>query len=175
MVGMGRTVGIILIAMSIMLFLATAGLMVAQLAGGDTTVGGAALGVVLTTVFLSLPLAAAGAWFYARGRREAAAFAEVEKEKKILNMVITQGQVSVSDVALELDASLDQVKEWVYDLVGKGLFSGYIHWEDGMLYSRQASQLRAGQKCPNCGGELKLAGKGVITCPYCGADIFLAT
>ncbi len=175
MVGSGRRVGIILIALSIIVFLATAGLMGAQLAGGDTTIGGAALGLVLMTIFVSLPLAAAGAWFFVRGRREAAAFAEVEKEKKILNMVVTQGQVSVAETALELDASRDQVKEWIYDLVGKGLFSGYINWDEGMLYSKQASQMRAGKKCPNCGGELELAGKGVVTCPFCGTDIFLAT
>ncbi len=127
------------------------------------------------TIFVSLPLAAAGAWFFVKGRGEAADFAEVEKEKKILNMVVTQGQVSVAETALELDASRDQVKEWIYDLVGKGLFSGYINWDEGMLYSKQASQMREGKKCPNCGGELALAGKGVVTCPYCGTDIFLAT
>lgn len=175
MVGAGRTVGIILVALGLIIFLAVAGLMGAQLAGGDTTVGGAALGLVLIVVFVCLPLAAAGVWFYTRGRREAAEFAEVEKQKKILNMVVTQGQVSVPEVALELDASRDQVKEWIYDLVGKGLFSGYINWDEGMLYSRQASQMREGKKCPNCGGELQLAGKGVVTCPFCGTDIFLAT
>jgi len=175
MVGSGRTVGIILIALSIIVFLATAGLMGAQLAGGDTTIGGAALGLVLMTIFVSLPLAAAGMWFYVKGRREATEFAEVEKEKKILNMVVTQGQVSVAETALELDASRDQVQEWIYDLVGKGLFSGYINWDEGMLYSKQASQMREGKKCPNCGGELELAGKGVVTCPFCGTDIFLAT
>lgn len=167
--------GIILIALGLIIFLATAGLMGAQLAGRDTTVGGAALGLVLIVVFVCLPLAAAGAWFFARGRHEAVEFAEVEKQKKILNMVVTQGQVSVAETALELDASRDQVKEWIYDLVGKGLFSGYINWNEGMLYSRQASQMREGKKCPNCGGELQLAGKGVVTCPYCGTDIFLAT
>jgi len=175
MVGMGRTVGIILIALSIVVLVVAAVLVGGMYAGGDTTIGGAALGLTLAVVFIVLPLAAAGAWFYTKGRREAAAFAEVEKEKKILNMVITRGQVSVAEAALELDASRDQVKEWIYDLVGKGLFSGYINWDEGMLYSRQASQMRAGKKCPNCGGELELAGKGVITCPYCGTDIFLAT
>jgi len=87
-------------------------------------------------------------------------------------MVQAQGQVKISDVALELDASRDQVKEWVYDLVHKGLFAGYINWDEGTLYSRDAAQLR-GDKCPSCGGELELAGKGVVRCPYCGAEIFL--
>ncbi len=27
--------------------------------------------------------------------------------------------------------------------------------------------------CPNCGGQLELGGKGIIKCPYCGAEIFL--
>ena len=64
------------------------------------------------------------------------------------------------------------VSDWVYDLVHKGLFAGYINWDDGLLISRDAAQLR-GNKCPNCGGEVDLAGKGVIQCPYCGAEIFL--
>jgi len=175
MVGSGRTVGAILLALSLVVFLVTAALMVAQYTGGDTTIGGAVLGIALMTIFVSLPLLAAGVWFFTKGRRETADFAEVEKQKKILNMVVTKGQVSVADAALELNSSRDQVKEWVYDLVGKGLFSGYINWDQGMLYSKQAAQMREGQKCPNCGGQLELAGKGVITCPFCGTDIFLAT
>ena len=175
MVGSGRTVGFILIALGVIVFLATAGLMGAQYLGGDTSIGGAALGVMLMTIFVALPLAAAGVWFFTRGRREVSEFAEVEKQKKLLNVIVTQGQLSVAAMALELDATRDQVKEWIYDLVGKGLFSGYVNWEDGMLYSRQASQMRDAQVCPTCGAQLELAGKGVITCPYCGVDIFLAT
>jgi len=175
MVGSGRTVGIILLALSVIVFLTTASLMAAQYVGGDTSIGGAVLGTALVTIFVALPLLAAGAWFFTKGRREVSDFAEVEKEKKLLNVIVTQGQVSVGEMSLELDASRDQVKEWVYDLVGKGLFSGYVNWEEGMLYSKQASQMREGKVCPTCGAELELAGKGVINCPYCGVDIFLAT
>lgn len=175
MIGSGRTVGIILMVVAVVIFVVTGILMAAQYGGGDTTIGGAALGLVLMTLFVSLPMLAAGAWFFSKGRRETAEFAEVEKEKKILNMVVTRGQLSVSEAALETDASRDQVQEWVYDLVGKGLFSGYVNWDEGMLYSKQAGQMRENQKCPNCGGELELAGKGVIKCPYCGTEIFLAT
>ena len=92
-----------------------------------------------------------------------------------MNIVLTRGQVSISDLVLELGATTDQVKAWIYDLVGKGLFSGYVNWNDGVLYSRQAGEMRASRKCPNCGGEQAFAGKGVITCPYCGSDLFLAT
>jgi DNA-directed RNA polymerase subunit RPC12/RpoP len=35
--------------------------------------------------------------------------------------------------------------------------------------------MKADRKCPNCGGELTLAGKGVIKCPFCGSEVFLAS
>jgi len=123
-------------------------------------------------VVVVLPLVGVGGFVFVKGRQEAAVFAEVEKEKKVLNMVLTQGQVRVAEVALELNASRDQVKEWIYDLVGKGLFTGYINWDEGILYSKQASELGT-NKCPNCGGQLELTGKGVVGCPYCGTEIFL--
>ncbi|HEY89427.1 MAG TPA: hypothetical protein G4N98_06810, partial [Thermoflexia bacterium] len=82
-------------------------------------------------------------------------------------------QVDVASAALELDVSRSDLKEMVYDLVNKGFFAGYINWDEGMLYSQDAAQLKAGSRCPNCSGELELVGKGVVSCPYCGTDIFL--
>jgi len=178
MVGSGRTVGIILIVLSVVVFLVVAALMVAQYVdreNSEATLGGAVLGIVMSTVLVSLPLIAAGFWFFTRGRQEVSDFAEVEKQKMILNVIVTQGQLSIAEVALEVDATRDQVKDWIYDLVGKGLFSGFVNWDEGMLYSRAASQMREAQVCPTCGAQLELAGKGVVTCPYCGVDIFLAT
>jgi uncharacterized protein (DUF983 family) len=29
------------------------------------------------------------------------------------------------------------------------------------------------KRCPNCGAQLELAGKGLIVCPYCGTEVFL--
>ena len=140
-------------------------------AGNYTSLAAPVLGLGLAFILVA-PLTGLGIFMFVRGQREAAAFGQVEQERKLLGMVQTQGQVQISDVALELDASRDQVKKWIYDLVDKGLFGGYINWDDGTLYSQDASQLQ-GNKCPSCGGEVELAGKGVIECPYCGAEIFL--
>jgi len=168
----GKTIGLILIAVGIVIGVVGALVVVGTYVGGQTeTLGGLALGITCAIV-LAVPLIGAGIFLFIKGQREAAEFAEVEKERKLLGMVQAQGQVRISDVALELDASRDRVKGWVYDLVHKGLFAGYVNWDEGTLYSRDAAQLR-GNKCPSCGGELELAGKGVVQCPFCGAEIFL--
>lgn len=169
----GRVIGLILIVAGIGVCLLSTLWVGVSFASpkSNLELTGAVLGVVLAFI-LAAPLIGVGIFMFIRGRREAAQFAEVEKERKLLGMVQAQGEVRISDVALELDASRDKVKDWVYDLVHKGLFAGYINWDDGLLISRDAAQLR-GNKCPNCGGEVELAGKGVIQCPYCGAEIFL--
>jgi len=132
----GKTIGLVLVTVGIVIGVVGALIVIATYLGGQTqTLGGVTLGIACSVV-LAVPI------------------------------------VQISDVALELDTSRDQVKTWVYDLVHKGLFAGYINWDDGTLYSRDAAQLR-GDKCPSCGGELELAGKGVVQCPFCGAEIFL--
>jgi len=165
----GKIIGLILIVVGIVIGLV--GMLVGVTAAESR--GGAALGIACAIV-LAIPLIGVGVFMLIRGQREAVEFAEVEKERKLLGMVQAQGQVKISDVALELKATRDQVKAWVYDLVHKGLFAGYINWDEGTLYSRDAAQLH-GNKCPSCGGELELAGKGTVKCPYCGAEIFLTS
>jgi DNA-directed RNA polymerase subunit RPC12/RpoP len=175
MPGQGRTIGTILLVVAALAFLIAAALLLAQVANEETTVTGAILGILIVSVVLVLPLGGAGVYLMSKGREERAEFAEIAKQKKILNMVLTQGKVTLSEVTLELQTTRDQVDDYVRDLVGKGLFSGAINWQDGVLYSKQASQLKADQKCPNCGGKVELAGKSVIKCPFCGSEIFLSS
>jgi DNA-directed RNA polymerase subunit RPC12/RpoP len=134
--------------------------------------GGMVFAIALVAV-IALPLLGAGVFVLARAGREDVELARVARQRKVLNIVMTQGQVRIADVAIEMNASRNEVKAWLYDLVGKGLFSGYVNWDEGVLYSRQASQLKT-NRCPKCGGEVKLAGKGVVTCPFCGTEIFLS-
>ena len=131
----------------------------AQMASGpELTLGGAALGLALVFFLVSAPCIGVGAYLLVKGRKEAAELAEVEKERKLLNIVLSRGQASISDLVLELGTTSDQVKAWIYDLVGKGLFSGYINWKDGIpvsythldVYKRQrtsrALESRAGDR-----------------------------
>jgi hypothetical protein len=139
--------------------------------------GGAILGGVLV-VAVALPTMAVGGFLLARGSREAAQARKQEaagvKQRQLLDTVKTRGQVPIADLVLELKSTRDEVQGWIHDLVGMGIFSGYVNWDEGILYSIEASQLRDLTRCKHCGGELQLAGKGVVRCAYCGTEYFLS-
>jgi DNA-directed RNA polymerase subunit RPC12/RpoP len=175
MPGQGRIIGIILIAIALIACLLATALLLAQVSSNETTVTGAILGLFIVGIVFVLPLGGGGIYLLTKSQQEKTEYAEIEKQKKLLNMVLAQGKVTFSEVALELNMPRDQVEDMVRDLVGKNLFSGAINWKDGVLYSKQASQMKADRKCPNCAGELTLAGKGVIECPFCGSEVFLAS
>ena len=175
MPGQGRLIGIILIAVALIACLLATALLLTQVSTAETTITGALLGIFIVAIVFVLPLGGGGIYLLTKGQQEKVEHAEITRQKKLLNMVLAQGKVTLSEVALELNAPRDQVEEMVRDLVGKNLFSGAINWQDGVLYSKQASQMRADHKCPNCGGQVELVGKGVIACPYCGAEVFLAS
>lgn len=170
MSGSTRAVGIILIVAAIVLGVALGGWLLSGFAEENLRRSGLMLGLVIVAV-LVLPLLGGGALLILKGRGEARHMAELQKEKRLLNMIRTQGQVSLGEAAIELDVSRETLKRYLYDLVGKQLFSGYVNWDQDMLYSSDASNMGTGT-CPSCGGKLESAGKGVIHCPYCGTEIF---
>ena len=168
----GRLIGIILIVVGILVCLGGAAVSYTSTRSVETNAaGGFVLGVVLS-VLIAVPFVGAGIYLAIRGRAEEAEMADVSRQRKILDMVKTRGQVDITDLVFELNSNSEQVQGDIYKLVGMGLFTGYVNWDEGILYSREASQL-TGNKCPNCGGEQEFAGKGIITCKYCGADVFL--
>ncbi len=170
----GRIAGIILLALALFICLGAGALFGVQLfSESAATLGGQTLGFILVFIFIVLPLAAVGAYLLWHGKQEEARMTRAQMERTILNMVLTQGKVRLSDIAIELNIPREQVEDLVRDLVGKDLFSGAVNWKDGILYSKEAAELKADQRCPNCGAKLELAGKGLVVCPYCGTEIFL--
>lgn len=170
---MTRTVGMILVAAAVIACLLGSVWLGSNLTSGQGSVSGAVLGFALLVLFIVAPLGAFGIVALTRGRTEQAQTADAENMRKVLDMVKTRGKVNVSDVVIELKSDLPAVQDMVYKLVGMGVFSGYVNWDEGTLYSEQASELRNMTQCKNCGGNLTLAGKGVIKCPFCGTEYFL--
>lgn len=112
-------------------------------------------------------------WYDAQHERVYSAAALRERQTRIAAIVVAHAQIPLEDLTRELNAPRDLVRTWIYELVQRGEFTGYINWDEGLLYSTEAGRLTEAGKCPHCNGELSLAGKGVIRCGYCGSEIFL--
>ena len=171
MAGSGRLVGLILIGAAVVVEVLACLWLLGYAAAGSLQPTGFVLGLALAQV-LALPLLGAGIFLMVKGRQEAAEFAEMDKERRVLDIVQTQGKVKISELALQMKSSRDQIQNYLYDLVGKGLFTGYVNWQDGVLVSKTAGEMKT-TKCPNCGGEREVVGKGVVKCPYCGSELFV--
>ena len=170
----GKMIGLGMIAAGAILGLAGGAWLISGMNEGKLEQSGAIFGLILLLGVVVLPLVGGGIFFVRKGAEEEKQMAKINEQRRLLDIVSTRGQVSISDLVLELKSSRDNVEKDLNELVGRGLFSGYVDWNKGMLYSVEASKLQGAQYCPNCGGKLELAGKGVVTCPYCGAQIFLS-
>ncbi|MEZ4657552.1 MAG: hypothetical protein R3A44_16840 [Caldilineaceae bacterium] len=174
MIGGGRIIGIGLMVVSAVLFIGFIGWGGIVFGGteGELTSGGFALGTLLALMVLA-PIFGIGFYLLRRGSDEERQFAAVKQQKKLLNMVLTQGKVTIVELVAELSEPRENIEEMIRDLVGKQLFSGAINWDKGILYSVESQALTEQGACPNCGGKLEFAGKGLIVCPYCGSEVFL--
>jgi hypothetical protein len=168
---MGRLGGILLVLGGLAVCLLGAAVTLPRI-GNGLDLPAAILGLMIALI-IALPLAGIGVFLIVRGGQEAKTDVVAQKQRRLLDMVSAHGELPIADAAVELQVPRDELKNWIYRLVGLGVFSGYINWDDGVLYSAQASQLRDLTTCKKCGGEVKLVGKGVVKCPYCGTEYFL--
>lgn len=168
---LNRLAGIMLVVLGIILgAVAAAWLFTNEPLTGPARILG--LGIVL--IVLVAPLVGGGIYMTAFGGKQAKQQEEAAVQRKLLNIVQSRGEVRLDELVVEMQLPRDQIKDMIHSLVGLGVFSGYINWDKGVLYSSQASQLRELEKCPNCGGEISLTGKGIATCRFCGTEFFLS-
>lgn len=131
------------------------------------------LGLGIVLLVLAGPLMAGGVYVAFAGGQQARQAADAAQQRALLNIVQSRGQVSVQDLALELQLPRDQIRDMIDHLVGLGLFTGYINWDKGLIYSEVASKLQDRTQCPNCGGAISLKGQDLAVCQFCGTEFFL--
>lgn len=168
---MNRLLGIILIIVGVVLGVVAGAWLFTN---PDLTTPARILGLGIALLVLVAPLAGGGLYVLAQGMGDVKIAAEAGHQRKLLNLVQSRGQIKMDDAALELQVPKDRLRDMLNSLVGLGVFSGYINWDEGTLYSSEASELRKLTKCPNCGGEITLSGKGVARCRFCGTEFFLS-
>ena len=144
-----------------------------QYAAGELSIGGAIVGLGLACV-PALLLIGIGVVLITRSAQEAEEDEERAELRLILDMVDSKGEVQISELVFELGTSRKEVQHQVHSLVGMGLFSGYINWDEGTLYSLEASSIHDLQRCKHCGGDVHFAGKGVLRCQHCGTEYFIS-
>jgi hypothetical protein len=168
-----RLIGVILTVAGIGVALIAGLWLASQTSAGDLETGGALVGAGLAFIPVAL-LVGFGIYLFVQGGKEAQQESVMQKQRQLLDIVKSRGQVTVSNLAIELGVSADVVKNMIHELVGLQVFSGYVNWNEGVLYSSEAANLRTLDKCKNCGGEIQLAGKGIVACKFCGTEYFLS-
>ncbi|MCA9930657.1 MAG: hypothetical protein KC419_19365 [Anaerolineales bacterium] len=96
-----------------------------------------------------------------------------QKQAQLASVVQAQGQITMPDLSRELRAPESLIRQWLYQLVRRGRFSGYVNWESDTIYSQEREELQQRHTCPNCAAPLELVGQGIIGCTFCGAEIFV--
>jgi DNA-directed RNA polymerase subunit RPC12/RpoP/uncharacterized protein YjeT (DUF2065 family) len=176
-VSQGRTIGLVLSGVGILLSLVIVGWGVAGVAEDRLRPTGLLLIVVGAVVIVLGPFVGAGLYLMRRGADEATEMNRLKLEQRLMGMIETQGRLSIPQAAAGLGVSRTEVQSMLYDLVGKGLFTGFVDWKAGTVVAQDAAQIQTTSTngvCPNCGGRVEMVGKGTVGCPYCGAEIFLS-
>ena len=150
---MTRNVGIVLIVVAVVVCLVGALFLGVGAMQNALTPSGAILGFGLLLVVIVGPLVVGGVLIMSRARQDQVSELDAANLRKVLDMVKTRGQVNISDVVIELKSDTPAVQAMVYKLVGMGVFSGYVNWDDGVLYSAEAAGLRDLQQCKHSTGS----------------------
>ncbi len=172
MIGSGKTVGMILIAVGLVVCLVVGLWTGSGYATGRLNPGALILGLGVFGIVPLLLFGGVGVYLFVRGSAEQRELAEVRKKELLVGMIQAQGRVSLNAIMIEQHMTREQVRNDIYELVNQGLFDGYINWQEGMFYSKDAARVGS-NKCPNCGGIREVVGKGIVKCPYCGVELFI--
>jgi hypothetical protein len=96
-----------------------------------------------------------------------------QKQRDLVSVVWGRGKATLVELADELRLSTVRLHELLVAAMQGGVFTGFFDPRTGEVVSAAAAELRGGRSCPSCGGQMDLAGHGLVVCPYCRAEVFL--
>ena len=94
-----------------------------------------------------------------------------EQQRQLLEWLNLRGHLRIEELARLLKTSPATVIDWLYQLVQRGQFNGYINWGKNLIYAADARKIGADSQCPSCGGALAPGGHGRIVCLHCGSEL----
>jgi len=96
-----------------------------------------------------------------------------QKQRDLVSVVWGRGKATLAQLATELRLSPPRVHELLVESMRAGVFTGFVDPRTEEVVSAAATDLRQGRRCPSCGGQMDLAGRGLVVCSYCRAEVFL--
>ena len=168
-----RTIGIALLVLAFVWFGTMAAFVFTGLSAGKLEgLGPVILGLGFFGLMPALLFGTLGAIYLRQHRLESGKQREANLQEEILQRVMTRGSLKFDELAQELKVTPQAIEEAIYNVVGMQLFTGYVNWPGREIIAMEAEQI-SGDKCPNCGGAIELAGKSMARCKYCGTQVFL--
>lgn len=169
-----RLLSIVLTGIGFAIAVAAGLYLAVRLSRGEIGSGGVLVGAGVAFVPVAV-LVGIGIYLYARSlpREEPEQESTIRQQRDILDLLRSQGKVSLPEVAQAMNVDVDAVEGMVRELIGLRVFSGYVDWQSRLLVQDDAGRLGALQRCQKCGSPIDLSGGGVITCGVCQTEYFL--
>lgn len=143
LLGIGATlVGFIIIAL--------AGINLAsQITRPGADAGNLILGALLTLAF-AVPFLGYGMFAYALHAQDEPEPEEsdVAIQRRIVEFVNAHGMTTFPTLAEELNLDEQRIRDLVLDLLQLRIFGGFVDWDQGILYARNAAQLNDSNQPP---------------------------
>jgi hypothetical protein len=134
-----RTIGIAAIVI---------GFVVTAIAGFILAASNLQSGALLTRALIAfaivLPIMLFGIYFYVTSDRDlvSSTLSDTELQLKLIDIIRERKRVSLEDLAAELQVDMTAITRLVEDLDALDLFTGYIDWNNRVVYAVRPNELR---------------------------------
>lgn len=137
-----RSIGIGLTALGFAVAVIAGLLLAARFSVAEPDVGQILLLAGLAFIPIAI-LMGSGLYLYLKSAPPELSEAEslVLKQRQMMDIARSHGQISLLDLAIELNISVREVRELIEELTRLEIFDGYVDWESGIIFVTDAGRL----------------------------------